>query len=169
MSRPDRSEYAEYYHTYVSRVPDGDIAETLEAQRKDVVSFLSGLPNGRGGHRYAEGKWTLKEVVGHVNDVERVFGFRALAFARGDSGPLPSMEQDDYVAAGNFGRRSMAGLCEEFDALRRSHLALIEGFDRDTWDRRGTASSVSFTTRALVWILAGHAAHHMDVIRERYL
>lgn len=169
MLRPDRSEYADYYHGYIARVPDGDIVETLEAQRRDAGSFLLSVPEGRGGYRYAEGKWTLKDVIGHVVDAERVFGFRALAFARRDPAAIPGMEQDDYVAAGRFAARSLESLREEFDGLRRSHVALFGSFDDGTWSRRGTASGVDFTVRAVAWILAGHAFHHLAVIRERYL
>jgi hypothetical protein len=169
MERPKHDEYADYYHTYISKVPDGDIVRVLDDQRSELVSFLSAIPEERGGFRYADGKWSLKEVVGHVVDVERVFGVRALAFARRDPAPLPSMEQDDYVAAAGFDRRSLADLGAEFDALRRSHVILLRSFDGDTWLRAGTASDCTFTVRAVAWILAGHARHHADVIQERYL
>jgi hypothetical protein len=169
MDRPDRSEYADYYHGYVALVPDGDIEETLARQREEFLSRLRGIPEARGDHRYAEGKWTVKELIGHLVDTERVMGFRALAFARGDRTPLPGFEQDDYVAGGSFGARTIADLADEFESLRDSHLILFRSFDGDTWMRQGTASGYEFTTRAVAWIMAGHVMHHAAVLEERYL
>lgn len=167
MARPDRSEYADYYHLYVDRVPDGDILRTLAVQREAFDGFLREVPEARGDHRYAEGKWTVKDVVGHIVDTERVLGVRALVFARGDRTPLPGFEQDDYVAGGNFAERTLADLASEFAALRESHLVLFRSFGDDIWLRRGRASGCEFTTRAIAWILAGHVMHHATVL-ERY-
>jgi hypothetical protein len=169
MERPDRSEYAEYYHTYVAKIPDGDIVDILESQRGEFVSRLRGIPEERGDYRYAEEKWSVKEVLGHVVDAERLFGSRALAFARGDKTPLPGFEQDDYVARGNFSERSLADLAAEFESLRTSLIFLFRSFNDDIWMRRGTASGFEFTTRAIPWIMAGHVAHHAAVLEERYL
>lgn len=168
MARPDRSEYVDYYHLYVSRVPDGDILKTLLAQRDEFVSRLQSIPEDRGDYRYAEGKWTVKELIGHLLDTERVLGFRALAFARGDRTPLPGFAQDDYVAGGNFADRAIADLAAEFESMRTSHLVLFRSFDDEIWLRRGTASGYEFTTRAVAWIMAGHLMHHEAVLLDRY-
>jgi hypothetical protein len=169
MERPARGEYADYYHLYVSRVPDGDIVDILDAQRDEFESLLRGLEPGRGRHRYADEKWSIAEVAGHIVDTERLFGSRALAFARGDKTPLPAFEQDDYVARANFDKRSLADLADEFQYLRNSLLALFRSFDDEIWARRGTASGFEFTVRAVPYILAGHLKHHVGVLQERYL
>lgn len=168
-ARPDRDEYAPYYAGYIDEVPDGDILEVLATQGEATVALLEGVPEDRGDHRYAPGKWSLKEVVGHVNDVERVFALRALAFARGERAALFGMEQDEWVAAAGFDRRTVRSLAAEFHAIRGATLHLLRGLAAADWLRRGTASGVVFSVRAIPWILAGHERHHMAVIRERYL
>jgi hypothetical protein len=168
MTRPGRDEYGGYYHVYVGRVPDGDIVETLAAQLEAFGRLMRGVPEERGGYRYAEGKWSVKEVLGHLVDTERVLGYRALAFARGDETPLPGFDQNAYVAGAGFDGRSIADLVDEFGGLRRSHLALFRSLDDEVRMRRGTASRFSFTTRAVAWIIAGHLIHHAAVLREAY-
>lgn len=169
MERPAQKEYAEYYHRYVDRVPDGDIIEILEDQCVEMEGLLAGVSPEKANYRYAAGKWSIKEVIGHVNDVDRVFAYRMLAFARGDTSPIPGMEQDDWVAAANFGDRSLSDLVSEFAAIRRSLVALCASLDGRALARQGTASGVEFTARSIPWILAGHVRHHLEVIRERYL
>ena len=169
MQRPDPSEYDPYYALYIDQVEDGDILETLVKSVAETVMLLRDVPPEWMRHRYAPEKWSLGEVLGHVIDAERVFGYRALVFARGDSSPLPSMEQDDYVTAGNFGQRTLGDLTEEFAHQRASLAVLFRSFDDETWMRRGTASGFEFTVRAVAYILAGHAHHHAAVVRERYL
>jgi hypothetical protein len=169
MWRPDRSEYDDYYHLYVGQVPDGEIIQTLDSQRYELLSLLQAVSEERGAYRYADGKWTLKEVLGHINDTERVMGYRSLAFARGDRTALPGFEQDKYVSGGNFANRFIEDLVDEFETMRTSHLVLFRTFDEQIWMRRGTASGCEFTTRAIAWILAGHVIHHMAVLRDRYL
>jgi hypothetical protein len=169
MECPSRSEYAEYYHRYIERVPDGDIVGILEAQRDEFVSRLRSISEERGDHRYADGKWTVKEVVGHVTDAERIFGYRTLAFGRGDKTPLPAFEHDDYVARANFAERTIADLADEFESLRTALVVLLRSFDDEVWMRRGTASGFEFTTRAVAWIIAGHVMHHAAVLEECYL
>jgi len=169
MGRPARDEYADYCHLYVDQVPDGDIIGILEAQRDDFVALLRGIDPGRGGYRYADGKWSILEMAGHIVDTERVFGSRALAFARGDKTPLPGFDQDDYVANANFNARTLADLSEEFLHLRNSLLVLFRSFDAEIWARRGTASGFGLTVRAVPYILAGHLMHHVGVLQERYL
>lgn len=167
-TRPGQDECADHYHAYVARVADGDILDTLAVQHREFADRLRRIPEERGDHRYADGKWSVKELIGHLVDSERVMGFRALAFARSDRTPLPGFEQDDYVANGEFGTRTIAGLADEFEALRESHLALFRSFSDETWLRRGTACGCEFTTRAVAWIMAGHVSHHATVLEERY-
>jgi hypothetical protein len=169
MQRPQKDEYAPYYHQYIEKVPQGDVLAYLEQQRNAFSARLAETPAGKGDHRYAEGKWSVKEVVGHVIDIERVFLYRALSFARGDAGPIPGVEQDDWVAGAGFDARTMESLREEFHHLRSSGLVLLRSFDEATSLRRGIASGCEFTVRAIPYILAGHLDHHERVLEERYL
>ena len=141
----------------------------MEQQIVQTGDLLAEFGEERGDHRYGPGKWSVKETVGHLMDVERVFAVRALAFARGDPGPLPGMEQDDYVAGANFGARTLADLFEEYRLIRASNLILFRSFDDGIAARRGTASGVEFTAKSIPFILAGHELHHVGILRERYL
>jgi uncharacterized damage-inducible protein DinB len=167
--RPASAECHPHFHAYVDRVPEDHVIEVLERQLDETAALLEGLPAERGRHRYAPGKWSVHEVVGHVVDVERVFSLRALWFARGDARPLPGMEQDDFVAAGRFDARTLASLSGELRHVRLATLDLLRSFDEEILDRTGVASEVSFTVRAIAFILAGHEAHHVGVLRDRYL
>jgi len=167
--RPEPSECAPYYRDYVNAVPEGHIIDILEQQLSDTLLLLGDLSPERPDFRYADGKWSLKEVVGHVVDCERVFATRALAFSRGDPAEMPGFEQDDYVAHGGFGERPFPNLLAEYEALRMANLALFQGFSDEMMLRSGVANGSRFTVRALVYIVAGHERHHMQVIRERYL
>ena len=167
--RPEANEYAPYYERYVSLVPDADLVETLERQGAETVALLRGLSEEQGAHRYEPGKWSVKQLVGHVCDGERIFSYRALAFARGDSQPLPGMEQDEWMAGVDFDARTLADLADEFEALRRSTVLLFRHLSPEAWARRGTASDNEVSVRALAYILAGHEAHHIRILRERYL
>lgn len=169
IARPDATEHAPYYAKYIEKVPQGDLLSILERQRQETAALLKGIPESKAGHRYASGKWSIKEVVGHVNDAERVFSYRAMRIARGDATPLASFEQDQFVAAGNFDARSLADLAAEFDAIRRATIALIKSFEAEAISRRGTASGKEVSTRALAYIIAGHERHHIDIVKERYL
>lgn len=167
--RPAPGEYAEYYGTYVDEIADGAILDTLERQIGGTLALLRAVPEERGMHRYAPGKWSVKEVVGHVVDAERIFAGRALHFARCEEQPLPGMDQDAYVAAAGFDRRPLADLVDELEAVRRASLALFAGLGPDDWMRTGVASGCTFTVRSIPWILAGHERHHVGVLRTRYL
>lgn len=169
LSRPDKGEYAEYYHRYVSQVPEGNILEVIEGQIAETVGFLSRIGEETSRHRYAGDKWSIKEVVGHVTDVERLFQYRSWVFSRKDVTPQPGMEQDDYVANGNDHKRPFAELIDDYRATRVAGLALFRGFDNDMASRSGVANDVKFSVRAIPYILAGHNIHHMNVIKERYL
>lgn len=169
IQRPTPDEYAEYYREYVERLPDGDILALLEREGTGFAAFARGIEAARWDHRYAPGKWSIKEVVGHIIDCERVFALRALAFARGDDTPLPGFDQDAYVAAANFASRDSDSLVSEFEHVRRATLDLFRSLDDAAWSRRGTANACEFTVRAIPWILAGHLDHHARVLQERYL
>lgn len=168
-ARPASDEYAPYYETYVALVPAGDIVETLERQSADTLALLRSVPEDRAGSSYEPGKWSVKELVGHVVDSERVFSYRALRFARGDRTPLPGYEQDDYVRAAGFDARTLSSIAEEFARVRAATVALLRTFEEDAWARRGTANDKEVSVRALAHILAGHELHHINILRERYL
>jgi uncharacterized damage-inducible protein DinB len=167
--RPGADDHAPYYGVYVRQVPDGDVLETLAREVGGTVALLEPLDETQATYRYAPGKWSVKEVLGHVIDVERVFAQRALHFARNDAAPLPSMEQDGWVETGYFDRRTLASLLEEFRVVRQANLAMFRGFDSEAWANRGVASGVEFTVRSIPYIIAGHEIHHRKVLEARYL
>lgn len=166
---PDRSEANEYYFTYIDQVPAGDVCEILEAQLPDVTALLGAVSESQSLHRYAPGKWSIREVMGHVNDAERLFVARAFWFARGHDSPLPSFDQEVAMAATGADSRPLASHLEEFRSVRGATLSFFRGLPADAWTRRGTASGYPFTVRALAYITAGHVAHHVRILRERYL
>src|ERR1044071_1498417 len=169
LLRPEASEYAPYYERYISLVPDADLVETLERQGAETLALLRGLSEEKGAHRYEPGKWSVKQLVGHVNDGERIFSYRALAFARGDGQALPGMEQDEWMAGVDFAARTLSDLIDEFESVRAATLHLLRHLSPEAWARRGIASDNEVTVRALAYIIAGHVAHHVRVLRERYL
>lgn len=169
MSVIDRSEAAEYYFTYINQVPPGDITDVLQRQESETVDLLRRIPEERSLHRYDPGKWTIREVVSHVNDTERLFVFRALWFARGFDSPLPSFDQDVAIRTAGADSRALSTHVEEFRAIRAATVAFFRHLPAEAWTRRGTASGNPFTVRALAHITAGHVAHHAKILRERYL
>ncbi|HVG32423.1 MAG TPA: DinB family protein [Pyrinomonadaceae bacterium] len=168
-TQPEANEYAPYYGKYIVLVPEGDVVSTLGRQLEDTLALLNGLSEDQGDSRYEPGKWSIKELVGHVIDGERIFGHRAFRFARGEEQPLPGFEQDDYVRAAEFGNRQLKDLIEEFELVRRENLCLFRSLDESAWLRRGTASDALVSVRALAYIMAGHVTHHMNILRTRYL
>ena len=168
-AKPATDEYAPYYSKYTSLVPDGDVVTTLEQQLAATLVLLRGLPEEQGNHRYAPEKWSVKELVGHVIDTERIFAYRALRIARGDQTPLPGFEQDGYITNGNFDLRQLADLSSEFETVRQSTLFLLRHLSDEAWLRRGVASENEVTVRALAHIMAGHELHHLEILRSRYL
>ncbi|MFY9555478.1 MAG: DinB family protein [Blastocatellia bacterium] len=167
--RPDSSEYPAYTEGYISRVPDGDIVATLSRQLEDTLALIKSVPEARGGFRYAEGKWSVRELIGHVIDSERVFAYRALRFGRGDTTPLAGFEQDDYVRGGAFDRISLSELADEYEHVRRATISLFANLDGEAWRRRGAANNNEVSVRALAFIIAGHERHHVEILRTRYL
>lgn len=169
IPRPEADEYAPYYGRYIAQIPECDILEFLETQARDTQKFLAGLDEARGNHRYEPDKWSLKQVMGHVTDIERVFAYRALVFSRSDSTPQAGVEQDDWAEQANHDARSLADVSAEFTSVRAATLTLFRSFADDMWMRRGTASDCVFTARSIPFVIAGHELHHVQVIRERYL
>jgi hypothetical protein len=166
--RPKPGEYNPYFDRYISLVLSNDIIGTLERQVPKTLALFSGRSEADGNFRYAPGKWTLKEVLGHLNDTERIMAYRALRIARGDQTPLAGFEQDDYVRDGPFADLSLAALIDEFRSIRAATLTLLRSFRPQDWTRRGVASQKDITVRALAYIIAGHELHHRNILEERY-
>ena len=167
--RPTSDEHAPYYGKYIALVPDDemDIVHHLADQHHESVDVLR-KAKGRGDFSYAQGKWTIKEVVGHMCDTERVMAYRALRFGRGDTTELPGFDQDPYVATANFNSRSMDDLLAELWSVRAATLSLAKHLPKEALNRRGTAGGNPVTVRALLYIIAGHERHHMAVLHEHY-
>ncbi|MCJ8013203.1 DinB family protein [Paenibacillus sp. KQZ6P-2] len=165
--RPSEEEYAGDAGEYIRLVPEGNIIDILLAQEKQMTELLASLTESQSAYRYAEGKWTLKEVVGHIADSERIMTYRLLRFARGDQTHLPGFDQELFIPP--FGSWTTAQLAEDYRAVRQSTITLLRGLPTEAWSRKGTANNVSITARALAYGIAGHELHHMGVIRNRYL
>jgi hypothetical protein len=150
--RPSPDEFAAFYSGYVSQVPDGDVIDALEQ-----------------GRRYAPGKWSIKGVLGHIADAERVFTYRALWFARGATDPLPGWDENAWAAESDFDAESLQDLLRNYEAVRDATLALVRGFPEQVWTRSGTANNKPVSVRGLIWVTAGHERHHLKILRERYL
>jgi hypothetical protein len=166
---PDRTEAADYYFKYIDLVPAGDIRATLEMQRASMASFLDGIPAQKVDYRYEPDKWSVRDVLGHLNDTERLFAFRGFWFARGFDTPLPSFDQHIAIAHAAATERSWKSLVDEFLSLRTSTALFFRHLPPDAWLRRGIASDCPFTVRALAYVGAGHVIHHVNILRERYL
>ena len=169
QTRPAPDEFAPFYAAYLRLVPDGDVLESLEKQRKETAKLLGGIPEATGGHRYAPEKWSIKGVVGHVVDSERVFAYRALSIGRGDPTPLPGFDEKAWGEQSNFDDRTLKDLLTEYGLVRDAPLALLRTLPPAAWSRRGTANTFPVTVRALAWIIAGHERHHVKILKERYL
>ena len=168
-ARPSTTEHDPFYSTYIDKVPDGPIVELLQSELDQALAVLRAIPPELETYAYAEGKWSVREALGHVIDTERVFGFRALNFAREASAQLPGMDQEVWSAVSNAGDRPLAELIDEFEAVRRGHVAMFGGFDDAVWERRGFASGFEGSVRALAYIITGHEIHHREVLQARYL
>lgn len=158
-----------YYDSYIDRVRDKEPLKVLEDQMNSTQDLFTSISDEKGNFAYAEGKWTIKELIGHLIDSERVFGYRALRFARGDKTELPGFEQDDYVAAADFSKRSLSDLAEEFYLVRKSNLLLFKSFSEEELSRTGIANGGEVSVEALLYIIVGHENHHINVIKEKYL
>lgn len=169
IARPAADEYAPFYETYVGKVTEPDLVSLLTSQQASTAKFLAGLTETQAAHRYAPGKWSLREVIGHLADSERIFAYRLLRIARADTTPLPGFDENLYVPGGEFERRPLASVAAEFASVRAATLTLLEGTTPEALARMGTASGKPISARALAFIIAGHEKHHLGVIRERYL
>jgi hypothetical protein len=167
MHRPAPSEYAPYYGKYISLVQEDDVLAALEAQLGELLPLLRAVPEGRAGDRHPPYTWSIKEVVGHLTDCERVFGYRALRFARGDATPLPGFDENAYARAAEFDRVPLTALVAEFEALRRSHVGMFRNLPDEAWSRAGEANDSAVSVRAIASILVGHARHHETILRRR--
>jgi hypothetical protein len=169
-SRPGPNEYAPDFAGYVAEISDAeDIVATLAGQLERVLTRIGALPAERGDYRYAPGKWTLKEVIGHLSDTERVFAYRALSIARGDPAPLPAFDDQAWVAQMGAGNRTLADILEEFGIVRQATLALFRHLPPPAWTRSGVANGHPASPRGMAWVMAGHAHHHLEVVEARYL
>jgi hypothetical protein len=163
------TEYAPDFKQYVDKVEGDDVNWVLETQINDFLELINSIPEEKKNYSYADGKWTIAELLGHVIDSERVFAFRALCFARNDPNPLPGFEQDDYIKYSNFNNRTLRSFVDEFTHLRKSNNILFANFGEEAIHRIGTANNKKITVNALLYIIAGHFNHHMAILNERYL
>lgn len=168
MIGPEKTEYDPYYERYVSLVANDDIIDTLGSQPTRLQDLFTALPEERGEFRYAEGKWSLKELLGHLIDAERMFAYRLFRISRADETPIEGFEQDGYIENAHSNRRSFADLLEEFSLLRRANMLFVNNLTDEALTRVGTANNVKISVRALVYIMAGHIEHHLGVLRDRY-
>jgi len=167
--RPSKGDYNEYYQKYIDLVQGEDIFRALIEQNIESQNILNSFSESKGNYSYAEGKWTVKEVIGHMMDVERIFAYRALCIARGENNPLPSMDQDLYVSNGNFNKRQLFDINYEYRLVRESNILLFGSFDKSVLHNRGIASGKEVTVLALMWMTAGHEKHHLNILTERYM
>ncbi len=169
MDRPETSEYASFYAGYVEQVPENDVLRVLNGQVAELEKLVGSLSDERGGYAYAEGKWTIKQLIAHMSDAERVFGYRAFRIAHGDPTPLASFDQDTFVANGRANERTVTDLVAEFRAVRESNMLVLDRLNDEEWMRIGRASDAAVSVRALAFVMAGHFRHHLAILRERYL
>lgn len=168
LTAPDRSEFAAFYAPYISAVNGADLKTLLASQPVTLRRACAGLSEEEALHRYAAEKWSVKEVVGHIADAERIFAYRALRIGRGDPTPLSQFDENAYVATAGFDRRLLSELVDDFEAVRQQTLSLLRGLDPEAWERIGTASGKAISTRAIFYIVAGHVQHHLRILASRY-
>ena len=169
MRKPELNEHPPYYTYYINLVKIEQGVKALENQIIEMQQFIGSVPVELEECKYAEGKWTIKEVLGHICDVERILGYRALCIARGEQIELPGFDEDRYVETGLFNKRSLYDLAHEFSIVRESNIAMFKSFDETALNRSGTANKNKMTVRAILFMIAGHEKHHINVIKERYL
>lgn len=166
---PSTSEYAHFYSAYVGNVPKDNIIHTLNAQMHEVFTLINSVTGDKAFFSYKEGKWTLKQLFGHMIETERVFAYRALSISRGDKNELPGMDQDEWMKVSNYNSRTLANLSNEYLAVRVATIHLFDNMTKEMINRKGIASGLEFTVRALAFIIAGHELHHLNIIKEKYL
>lgn len=169
MRRPEPTEYHPEFGTYISLVPETDVIGAMTSQLEETRALLGGFDAERAAYRYAEGKWSVREIAGHLSDGERVFGYRSFAIARGETASLPGFEENSYIAVSGYDRWAMPDLIEHFSALRTSNILMFRALDEAAWSRVGIANENPVTPRAIAFAMVGHVRHHLSVLRERYL
>jgi hypothetical protein len=169
MMRPEKAEYAEYYERYVSLIEENDIVAVLENQQSEMLEVFQQIPEERSLYAYAEGKWSIRELIGHLTDGERIFAYRALRISRGDKTPIEGFEQDGYIENSNFKNTPLSELTGELLLVRKANLIFFKNLSSEAWVRTGTASGNPVSVFALAYIMAGHVRHHMQILNERYL
>lgn len=169
IPRPSENDYAPFYAGYLKNIEGDDILTILRDQLDTTTEFFKSISEEKGDYSYSEGKWTIKEILGHITDTERVFAYRAMCIARGERKSLPGFEQDDYVREGNFNKRTLTDLIEEYAQLRKANLVLFNSFSEEALNIRGLANNYEITVRAILFIIAGHGLHHINVLKEKYL
>lgn len=168
-TRPVAGEFLPYFGTYIDEVPDGDVVVSMSKQLPVTLALIKSLSEADGDKRYAPDKWSIREIIGHIIDAERIFVYRALRFARGDSTPVPGFDENAYVKNAPFSRVSLADLADELKHVRRATIHFFSNLDEEAMSRRGTSNNNEVSVRALAWILTGHEIHHVEVLHERYL
>ena len=169
MTQPSPAEYAPFYQTYINHVDTKAINDTLADQLQTTIAFFQAIPDEQAGFRYAPGKWSVREVIGHLSDTERVMTYRALHVARGDQKPLPGFDENQYVAEADFDERSLASLIEEWETVRKASINFFKHIKPPGDERRGVANGHPVSVRALAYIIVGHTTHHRSILEERYL
>ncbi|MFL5765499.1 MAG: DinB family protein [Bacteroidia bacterium] len=169
MKRPEPTEYFEFYAGYISKVDGRNIIREMQEQLLELQELVSLIPEEKENYAYAEGKWTVKEVIGHIIDTERIMAYRALRISRKDKTKITGFDENFYVSNSNFRSRSLYDLAHEFSLVREGNVAMIKGFSEEMLNQIGVANDKDISVRALIFIMIGHVAHHLDVIRERYL
>ncbi len=168
MTRPLAADAHPAYAPYIALVVEDDVLSAMEQQSSATQRILSGLDEHKSSYRYAPGKWSVKQIIGHLADAERVFGYRALAVARGESRPLPGFDEDSYVHHAGFDEWRLGDLAEQYALVRRSNIVLFRNLPEEAWERRGTANDHAVTVRALAYSIVGHERHHLAILRDRY-
>jgi hypothetical protein len=169
MKRPEPIEYPGYYKNYVELVRNNDVIKELKDQILNIQAVISEIPEEKEGYAYAEGKWTIKQVIGHIIDTERILGYRAMRFARKDKTVLPGFDENAYVANSNFNKRTLYDLGHEFAIVREANLAMFRTFNEEELNQLGTANGIDVSVRAIIFMIAGHAIHHLNVLKTKYL
>ncbi|WP_054958542.1 DinB family protein [Paenibacillus dakarensis] len=169
MKRPAENEYPDYFHNYVKLVPEGNLLDTLVEQQKVIQEMIPTISDSKANFRYAPGKWSVKEVFGHMIDTERIMSYRLLRIARGDKTPLAGFEENFYVEHAHYDQRSLDSLLEEYVPVRNATVSLMNGLAEEAWGRTGIANDLPISARAVAYIIAGHELHHLGILRERYL
>ena len=169
MKKPDQNEYPEYYHKYIEAIPEIEIFFYLEKQMSETRTFFKNIPHGKSTFRYADGKWSIREILGHITETERIFAYRALRFAKNDKTPLPGFDENEFIRNSNYHAIELSILLDEFEFVRKANLIMFNNFPDDVWKLKGIASDNLIALSAIPYIIAGHLDHHKQIIKERYL